>query len=48
MNTTNKIQAMSIESPATPDAPSAKAMSAITKNVSAQLNMMHLPFSDSG
>jgi hypothetical protein len=35
---------MSIESPATPVAPSAKAINAITKNVSAQLNMMHLPF----
>jgi hypothetical protein len=35
---------MSIESPATPVAPSARAINAITKNVSAQLNMMHLPF----
>jgi hypothetical protein len=44
MNTTNSIHAMSIESPATPVAPSARAINAITKNVSAQLNMMHLPF----
>ena len=35
---------MSIESPAMPVAPSARAINAITKNVSAQLNMMHLPF----
>jgi hypothetical protein len=27
-----------------PVAPSARAINAITKNVSAQLNMMHLPF----
>jgi hypothetical protein len=30
--------------PATPLKPSAAAIKAITKNVSAQLNMMHLPF----
>jgi hypothetical protein len=30
--------------PATPVNPSAPAMSAITKNVSAQPNMLHLPF----
>jgi hypothetical protein len=35
---------MSIERPATPPAPRASAINAMTRNVMAQLNMVGLPF----
>jgi hypothetical protein len=43
-NTTNRILAMPAAVPAIPPKPSTAAINAITKNVIAQLNMLHLPF----
>ena len=43
-NTKNSTCAIELAVPATPVKPNAAAIKAITKNVSAQLNMMHLPF----
>jgi hypothetical protein len=39
-NNTNRIQAISVAAPATPDKPTTPAMIAITKNVMAQLSIM--------
>ena len=43
-NTKNNICAIELAVPAIPPKPKTAAINAITKNVSAQLNMTHLPF----
>jgi hypothetical protein len=45
-NTKNNTWAIELAVPASPPKPSAAAIRAITKNVSAQLNMLHHPFSE--
>jgi len=43
-NTKNNTCAIELAVPAIPPKPRTAAIKAITRNVSAQLNMMHLPF----
>jgi hypothetical protein len=43
-NTKNSICAIELAVPAIPPKPKTAAIKAITKNVNAQLNMIHLPF----